>query len=131
MGSKVLNFSWSGSAAISGALLDQYGYAHTFRVAAVLFAVALAVFSPLLFVQKQSLAVEDEGFTARQVVVVVDPFSTGGNLAAELLSQGYAVIALWTKESNVRYHDTQTAVRNTGAHHFEFSSVIHEHQNSV
>ena len=126
-----MNFSWSGSAAISGALLDQHGYAHTFRVAAVLFAVALAVFSPLLFVQKQSLAVEDEGFTARQVVVVVDPFSTGGNLAAELLSQGYAVIALWTKESNVRYHDTQTAVRNTGAHHFEFSSVIHEHQNSV
>ena len=101
----VLNFSWSGSAAISGALLDQHGYAYTFRVAAVLFAVALAVFSPLLFVQKQSLAVEDEGFTARQVVVVVDPFSTGGNLAAELLSQGYAVIALWTKESNVRYHD--------------------------
>ena len=85
--------------------------------------------------ESQSLAVEDEeeggGFTARQVVVVVDPFSTGGNLAAELLSQGYAVIALWTKESNVRYHDTQTAVRNTGAHHFEFSSVIHEHQNSV
>ena len=101
----VLNFSWSGSAAISGALLDQHGYAYTFRVAAVLFAVALAVFSPLLFVQKQSLAVEDEGFTARQVVVVVDPFSTGGNLAAELLSQGYAVIALWTKESGVRYHD--------------------------
>ena len=131
MGSKVLNFSWSGSAAISGALLDHHGYAHTFRVAAVPFAVALAVFSPLLFVQKQSLAVEDEGFTARQVVVVVDPFSTGGNLAAELLSQGYAVIALWTKESNVRYHDTQTAVRNTGAHHFEFSSVLHEHQNSV
>ncbi|OLP95317.1 Argininosuccinate lyase 2 [Symbiodinium microadriaticum] len=111
--SAVLNVSWSGSAAISGALLDQHGYAYTFQVAAVLFAVALAVFSPLLFVQKfmesQSLAVEDEeeggGFTARQVVVVVDPFSTGGNLAAELLSQGYAVIALWTKESNVRYHD--------------------------
>ncbi|CAE7846851.1 ddaF [Symbiodinium necroappetens] len=111
--SAVLNVSWSGSAAISGALLDQHGYAFTFQVAAVLFGVALGVFSPLLFVQKsmesQSPAVEDEeegeGFSARQVVVVVDPFSTGGNLAAELLSQGYAVVALWTKESNVRYHD--------------------------
>lgn len=42
---------------------------------------------------------------AVEVVVVVDPFSTGGVLVAELLSQGYAVIALWTKESNIRYHD--------------------------
>ena len=50
---------------------------------------------------------------AVEVVVVVDPFSTGGVLVAELLSQGYAVIALWTKESNIRYHDAWIARRFT------------------
>ena len=40
-----------------------------------------------------------------QVVVVVDPFSTGGVLAAELLTRGYLVISLWTRESETRYHE--------------------------
>lgn len=128
----VLNMSWSGAAVIAGELLDKHGYRYTFCIAAGLCAVALAVFSPLLLLPKlpklQKLpservevspsspsspnaanaanAPEFERFErAKEVVVVVDPFSTGGFLAAELLSQGYAVIALWTKDSNIRYHD--------------------------
>lgn len=34
----------------------------------------------------------------RPCVVVVDPYSTGGMLAAELDQRGYAVIALWTED---------------------------------
>ena len=34
----------------------------------------------------------------RPCVVVVDPYSTGGMLAAELDQRGYAVIALWTND---------------------------------
>ena len=120
--------SWSGAAAIAGALLDQHGYKYTFCIAAVLCAVALAVFSPLLLLPKlQRLPSEPvevspnahtgshapefgrlESGAKDQVVVVVDPFSTGGYLAAELVSQGRAVIALWTKECNIRYHDART-----------------------
>ena len=33
-----------------------------------------------------------------QCVVVVDPYSTGGMLAAELLNRSYSVVALWTGE---------------------------------
>ncbi|CAL1142338.1 unnamed protein product, partial [Cladocopium goreaui] len=118
----VLNMSWSGAAVIAGELLDKHGYQYTFCIAAGLCAVALVVFSPLLLLKPQRLPSEPvevspnakahnapkfERFEsgAAEVVVVVDPFSTGGFLAAELLSQGCAVIALWTKESNIRYHD--------------------------
>ena len=34
----------------------------------------------------------------QQCVVVVDPVSTGGMLAAELLQRNYCVMALWTSE---------------------------------
>ena len=34
----------------------------------------------------------------QQCVVVVDPYSTGGMLAAELLQRNYSVLALWTSE---------------------------------
>ena len=34
----------------------------------------------------------------QQCVVVVDPYSTGGMLAAELLKRNFSVVALWTGE---------------------------------
>lgn len=126
---EVLNMSWSGAAVVAGELLDKHGYQYTFCIAAGLSAVALAVFSPLLLLPKlqrlpsepvevsaNANAPEFERFesgAAKEVVVVVDPFSTGGFLAAELLSQGCAVIALWTKESNIRYHDARIALSVT------------------
>jgi hypothetical protein len=83
--------------------------------------VALVVFSPLLLLKLQRLPSEPVEVSrnanaqsgAAEVVVVVDPFSTGGFLVAELLSQGCAVIALWTKESNIRYHDARIALSIT------------------
>ena len=117
---EVLNMSWSGAAVIAGELLDKHGYQYTFCIAAGLCAVALVVFSPLLLLKPQPNAKAHnapkfERFEsgAAEVVVVVDPFSTGGFLAAELLSQGCAVIALWTKESNIRYHDARIALSIT------------------
>ena len=127
---EVLNMSWSGAAVIAGELLDKHGYQYTFCIAAGLCAVALVVFSPLLLLKLQRLpsgpvevlpnakahnAPKFERFEsgAAEVVVVVDPFSTGGFLAAELLSQGCAVIALWTKECNIRYHDARIALSIT------------------
>ena len=118
---EVLNVSWSGAAVIAGELLDKHGYQYTFCIAAGLCAVALVVFSPLLLLKLQRLPSEPVEVSlnanaqsgAAEVVVVVDPFSTGGFLAAELLSQGCAVIALWTKESNIRYHDARIALSIT------------------
>ena len=118
---EVLNMSWSGAAVIAGELLDKHGYQYTFCIAAGLCAVALVVFSPLLLLKLQRLPSEPVEVSpnanaqsgAAEVVVVVDPFSTGGFLAAELLSQGCAVIALWTKESNIRYHDARIALSIT------------------
>ena len=125
---EVLNMSWSGAAVIAGELLDKHGYQYTFCIAAGLCAVALVVFSPLLRLKLQRLPSDVEVSPANahrapeliefesgaaEVVVVVDPFSTGGFLTAELLSQGCAVIALWTKESNIRYHDARIALSIT------------------
>jgi len=36
--------------------------------------------------------------SAQSACVVVDPVSTGGTLAAEIASRGYAVVALWSQE---------------------------------
>ena len=118
---EVLKVPWSGAAVIAGELLDKHGYQYTFCIAAGLCAVALVVFSPLLLLKLQRLPSEPVEVSpnanaqsgAAEVVVVVDPFSTGGFLAAELLSQGCAVIALWTKESNIRYHDARIALSIT------------------
>ena len=83
---EVLNVSWSGAAVIAGELLDKHGYQYTFCIAAGLCAVALVVFSPLLLLKLQRLPSEPVEVSpnanaqsgAAEVVVVVDPFSTGG-----------------------------------------------------
>lgn len=110
----VMNMSWSGSAVLGGKLLDMYGYPCTFRVVAGLFGVVLAIFT-LLRARQSSECTSNTGDAEKapqdacgevgQVVVVVDPFSTGGVLAAELLTRGYLVISLWTRESETRYHE--------------------------
>jgi biotin carboxylase len=82
-----------------------------FRAAAGLFAAALLMFWVLLVKPQSTPAAADQAPKSQvpdacgDVVVVVDPFSTGGVLAAELLRRGYQVIALWTHESGTRHHD--------------------------
>ncbi|CAK9011132.1 Argininosuccinate lyase 2, partial [Durusdinium trenchii] len=118
----VLSMSWSASAVLGGAIVDQHSYQYSFQVAAGLFAAALALFLPLLTLpldastsesgsEPETSTTEPETeMSAGCCVVVVDPFSTGGVLAAELLQRGVQVIALWTKESNVRHHDYPSAL---------------------
>lgn len=118
----VLSMSWSASAVLGGAIVDQHSYQYSFQVAAGLFAAALALFLPLLTLpldastsesgsEPETTTTEPETeMSAGCCVVVVDPFSTGGVLAAELLQRGVQVIALWTKESNVRHHDYPSAL---------------------
>lgn len=57
-----------------------------------------------------------------QVIVVVDPMSTGATVAAEAASRGYAVIAVWDKEIS---EDAKLHVPKC-VHSFEYHAEVQE-----
>lgn len=58
-----------------------------------------------------------------QAIAVVDPVSTGANVALEALTRGYAVIALWTLDlpASFRSHVPQSV-----ASHLSFFAEVEE-----